>query len=255
MTLWSQPQTHCHGFCQRPRPYLANFASMNLKEPANCLRKEKPLHEITLDCSGFNSESIKISTSEDKTKLVVFGQEKTDNLNEADVEKDFSLKEFRRTFQLPANVDVDKLKSRFDDSLLVIGVPFKPNPENAKTNSPYNNCIVFENENGQKCVKFCLNLPEIIDADKVRVICKDQDVIVRAEDKIETSEGGVNQIFYYKRTSFPQNTDFQSLKCTFNEGKLEIVAPLNTNDENVNSNRMEDDNEEDKKANSQNTAA
>lgn len=185
-------------------------------------------HEIKVDCEGFKRESMQIELSEDKTKLIVFAREGERSPAGNGQEADYSLKEFRRSFKLPENVDVTGMKHHFtDDNTLLVEIPFKRmeiKPQPNRNLVP--NYETFVDENGRKSVRLSLNMPEMIDADKIRVVCKNRDVIVRAEDTYQSNDG-VNQIFFYKRTTLPENTNFDSLKCLYDQNKLNIVAKLN----------------------------
>ena len=53
----------------------------------------------------------------------------------------------------------------------------------------------------------------------------DKDVIIKAEDKAENSD--VSSSFsLYKRTRFPQNTDFNTVKSKLENNRLYISADL-----------------------------
>ena len=58
------------------------------------------------------------------------------------------------------------------------------------------------------------------------VTVRDRDVIIKAEDKIEKDDT-VSTFSFYKRCTLPENTDFGALKCTMEDQKLTITAPLN----------------------------
>lgn len=85
---------------------------------------------------------------------------------------------------------------------------------------------VIDDENGQKHIEMNLSLPMHIDPSKVKVTCKDRDIIIQAEDKLERPDS-ISKIHYYRRTTLPENTDFNSMKCLMNENHLSVKAPLN----------------------------
>jgi HSP20 family molecular chaperone IbpA len=68
-------------------------------------------------------------------------------------------------------------------------------------------------------------LPENVDPNKVTVTCKDRDLIVRAEDKIEEKDR-MSQFSYYKRSTLPDHTDFSKISCSLDKNKLSVTAPL-----------------------------
>ena len=55
--------------------------------------------------------------------------------------------------------------------------------------------------------------------------CKDRDLIIKAEDKIEKPDS-MSSYSFYKRCTLPENTDFDAIKCHFENNKLAISAPL-----------------------------
>lgn len=177
-------------------------------------------YRITVDCHGYNPNSIKTELSADKGKLVVSAKEGETKPNE---EGDFSVKEFRRTYKLPAGVEADKMVSFVTgDGRLVIEFPMKR--EEKKRDTDLLPAIV--EENGQKKVKCNFDVPEGIDPSKIKVTCKDRDLIVQAEDKVEKPDG-VSQFYYFRRSTLPENTDFNALKCTLDNNKLMVEAPYN----------------------------
>ena len=48
-----------------------------------------------------------------------------------------------------------------------------------------------------------------------------------AADKVDRQDG-TSRFYYYKRSTLPENTDFDQLKCNFEQGKLKIEAPIRT---------------------------
>lgn len=85
---------------------------------------------------------------------------------------------------------------------------------------------IVEGEKGAKSVQMNLSLPDNIDPSKVKVTCKDRDLIVQAEEKSETPDTS-SQFYFYRRSTLPENTDFNQLKCVFDKNQLSISAPLN----------------------------
>ena len=174
-------------------------------------------YRITVDCNGFNPKSIKTELVEGK--LVVSAKE---GETKPDENGDYSVKEFKRTYKLPDNVEHDKMVSFVTgEGQLVIEFPVKQ-PENKS--SALSHLPVVTEENGKKQVKMNFELPKHVDPAKVKVTCKDRDVIVQAEDKVEKPDG-VSQFYFYQRSTLPENTDFDALKCTLDNNKLSIEAP------------------------------
>lgn len=188
-------------------------------------------YRITVDCHGYNPKSINTEITADKSKLIVSAKE-----NEgvsANGDEDYSIKEFRRSYKLPKDVETDKMVSFVTgDGHLVIEFPVRESDE-AKTKKRRESAgdlfpVITEDESGQKRVRMSLDLPDSFDPSKVKVTCKDRDVIVQAEDKVDKPDG-MSQFYYYRRSTLPDNTDFDALKCTIDKNKLMIEAPCHAN--------------------------
>jgi HSP20 family molecular chaperone IbpA len=183
-------------------------------------------YRVSLDCEGYNAESIKTEVKDGK--LVITGSEGS----QADSQDgDFSVRQFRKSYPLPEGVEADKLVSFLTSSgKLIVEMPIKPTEEEKKAaEKPGLHASGFpqivEGENGQKNVAIKLNLPKTIDPSKLSVTCKDRDLIVQAENVNEKGDSR-SQTFYYQRTTLPENTDLNALKCMFEGGQLSITAPL-----------------------------
>lgn len=145
-------------------------------------------YRITVDCAGFSPKSIK--TEVKNQKLTVTARE------EVKMEAgDFSIKEFKKTYDLPATAEADKLVSFMTShGHLVIEVPLKET-------SLHPNADLFpqivDQPNGAKAVQMKFNLPENVDPSKASVSIKDRDLIVRVEDKVDKPDQ-TSRYYYYK---------------------------------------------------------
>lgn len=175
-------------------------------------------YRVVVDCHGYKPASIK--TDIKGGKLTVSGHEEVRHEGE-----DFQIKQFKRTYQLPAHSEADKMVSFMTrHGHLVIEIPLKET--HAHSNEDLFPRIV-DAEHGGKAVSMRFSVPENIDPSKVCVSIKDRDLVVRAEDKIEKPDG-ISRFYYYKRTTLPENTRFDQLKCSIdNQHHLAINAPLN----------------------------
>ena len=173
-------------------------------------------YRIVCDVTGFSPKSIK--TEIKGHHLCVHGKEemKMDG-------GDFSMKEFKRTYDFPQQAITDKMISFVTgNGKLVVEMPLKET--STHTDSDLMPKIT---ENG-KMVSMNFAVPAGIPMDKVHVTIKDRDLIVKAEDKCDKKDG-TTKYFFYKRTKMPENTDFSELKCTWNNNRLSINAPINMN--------------------------
>lgn len=175
-------------------------------------------YRIVVDCHGYKSSSIKTEINGDR--LTVVGHEEVKHEGE-----DFSVKQFKRTYRIPQHAESDKMVSFMTKhGQLVIEMPLRETQAHLNTDLFPR---IVDAENGQgKQVQMRFNVPENIDPSKVTVSIKDRDLIVKAEDKIEKPDG-VSRFFYYKRTTLPENTKFDELKCQYDNHQLSVQAPLN----------------------------
>jgi HSP20 family molecular chaperone IbpA len=190
-------------------------------------------YRITVDCTGYNPKLIKTNFSDDKTKLIVSAK---DGESKTSDDGDYSIKEFRRTYELPKNVETDKMVSFVTaEGCLVIEMPIKEEEKKQshkrKSGESWDilsGANLVTEENGKKVVKMNLDVPQNVDPSKIKVTCKDRDLIVQAEDKVEKDDG-VSQFYFYRRSTLPENTDLNALKCSLDadKNKLMIEAPYN----------------------------
>jgi len=174
-------------------------------------------YRMTLDLPGFSPGSIKTELK-DNDKIIIRGHEE-----HRKTEEEFNVKEFKRTLDLPENSEADKLVSFMTTgNKLVVEVPIKDSDK-----SPFTDMFpqIVENKDGSKFVTMRFSVPENVDHAKLHVNVKDRDLIFRAEPKLEKEDPSIHHI-YYKRTSLPENTKFDSLKCVHEGNYINITAPL-----------------------------
>ncbi|RNA08004.1 alpha-crystallin A chain-like [Brachionus plicatilis] len=237
MDLWSRP--HSLGFGPStldlfdPFDELDHIMSRNLRwlnrpDFFNDFLPSEPKvpqkYRIKVDCRGYSADSLKVKVSDDKQKLIVSGKE---GENKSD-DDDYHIREFKKSYKLPPNAEVDKMVSFLaSNGQLVIELPLKIDKEQAILNKEDYFPRVVENQNGGKQVEMNFSVPNNIEPSKVKVTCKDRDVIIQAEDKQERPDG-ISQMSFYRRTTLPENTDFNSLKCHFDKNMLSLKADLNS---------------------------
>lgn len=174
-------------------------------------------YRIVVDCHGYQPKSIKTEIKNDR--LTVIGHEEVRHEGE-----DFQVKQFKRTYKIPPTCETDKLVSFMTrHGQLVIEIPMRET--NVHSNTDLFPRIV-DNVDGSKTVAMRFQVPENIAPEKVSLSIKDRDLIVKAEDKVEKPDG-ISRFFYYKRTTLPENTKFDELKCNYDNHQLSITAPLN----------------------------
>ncbi|CAF0781980.1 unnamed protein product [Brachionus calyciflorus] len=177
---------------------------------------------VQLDVRGFKPKSIKCNVSDDHKKLIVSAHEGDETKKGTE---NYTHREMKRTFNLPKHCEVDKMVSFVTpNGKLIVEIPQKTEETHKGTEDLFPRIV--EGEKGMKNVQMSMHLPESIDPSKVKVTCKDRDLIVQAEEKTESADSS-SQMYFYRRSTMPENTDFNSLKCVMDKNhNLQITAPV-----------------------------
>lgn len=182
------------------------------------LPKVPQKYRITLDCTGYNPKSIKTEWKDNV--LTVWGCESS----KCEETGDFHTKEFKKTYTMPPHAECDKMVSFFTgDHQLVIEVPLKETEKHQNFDLFPQIC---DTENGGKCMKMKFAIPENIAPEHVHINIKDRCLVVKAEEK-KVKPDGVSTFHYYKKTTLPENTSWDDLKCTYDNHQISVSAPLN----------------------------
>lgn len=193
------------------RPRLLGAMDMGMPRVPNKYR-------VSVDCAGFAPKDVKTEINA-KNELIVVGKQEQPKDKETG---DFCNREFKKTYQLPANSQKDQMISFMSGNRLICEVPLQET-EKVKNTQLWPNQI--ENKDGSKSIQMAFNLPENIDPNKVNVSVKDHDLIVRIEDNVKKPDG-MSQFHYYQRTTLPDRTKLDELKCVQEGGKIVCTAPL-----------------------------
>lgn len=176
-------------------------------------------YRITVDCPGFSAHSIHTEVKNHKLYLNGREEERTD-------ENDYSVREFKKTYDLPAHAEPEKLVSFMTSpGHLVIEMPLRE--QGLHMNMDLFPKIV-DGADGKKLVTLDFQVPENIHPEKIHIHVKDRDLIVKAQDKLEKKDS-MTRFYYYKRTTLPENTDFEHLKCNWKDHRIAVSAPLDMN--------------------------
>jgi len=175
-------------------------------------------YRVTLDCAGFNPKSIK--TEWNKNVLTVSGRESA----KCDETGDFNVKEFKKTYTMPERAECDKMISFMtSDGQLVIEVPLRETERHQNFDLFPQIC---DSKDGGKCMKMKFTVPENIAPEHIHINVKDRCLIVKAEEK-KVKPDGVSTFHYYKKTTLPENTNWDALKCSYDNHQIQVSAPLN----------------------------
>lgn len=182
----------------------------------NLMPKVPRKYRITLDCHGYSPNSIKTEVKD--FQLTIIGNEES-KVNE----DNYSSKQFKKTYTLPSNCEPEKLVSFMGaHHTFVVEVPLK------ETELCLNSHLFPEittNEDGSKSVSMKFNVPENIDPKKVHLSIKDRDLVMRAEDSVDKPDQH-SKYYFYKRTTLPENTNFDEIKCSMENNHVFVTAPL-----------------------------
>jgi HSP20 family molecular chaperone IbpA len=177
-------------------------------------------YRITLDCMGYSPASIKTECKEGKT-LCVWGCEKSECTEGTG---DFHMKEFKKTYTLPEHAQWQKMVSFMTaEGQLVIEMPLSETTMHLNTDLfPQ----IIDNVDGGKRMWLKFNVPSNIHPEHVHINIKDRCLVVKAEEK-KIKPDGVSTFHYYKKTTLPENTNWDQLKCTYADHQISVTAPIN----------------------------
>ena len=157
-------------------PLLSPFAPLASPPPPPPSNISKSnFVRITFNCGGYSPKSIK--TDVYGTKVVISGKE------EARIDgENYSVKEFKRSYELPVNADSERLASFMaPNGQLLIEVPLKQLP--AAEESPNKTKVMAKNnEDSGSSFSFTYQLPENIDISKLNVTCRDRELTIHTLD-------------------------------------------------------------------------
>ena len=137
--------------------------------------------------------------------------------------ENYTVREMRRTYELPDYVDKDRMVSFVtNNGLLVVEFPWKDQEALGGVN------LFPTIDEANKKVTMDVAIPENIDPTKIHVRCRDNDLIVKADYRVKNDDGSTrSRVHYLRRTTLPENTNWETLKCEADKTKLHISADLN----------------------------
>ncbi|CAF1042684.1 unnamed protein product [Adineta steineri] len=201
---------------------------------------------VELNVAGFNPESIK--TKVDGRKVIVEGNEE-----DRDESGDFTIRQIRKTYDLPESADITQLRSYVTpENMLTIEVPIvNPEPERRTEETDDDNeslaqfgesldpsfdyagflsgpgfqpRIVDIGDN-QKELQFEMEMKNYRPED-IKVTVRNNDVIIKAQYKYKNDKSTERSTFF-KSITVPPGTQIEQLKTDLLEdGQLKITAPF-----------------------------
>lgn len=182
----------------KQRPFFQRFSSIS--QPTK--------HRIIVDCHEYQPKNLKCEVIGDK--IHVLGREEIKYTSD-----DYSIKEFKKTYKLPNNVESEKLITFFNRGNLIIEMPYKNYPE------PPSERINHQIINNGRLIKLSLTIPSEFHAKELSVTCRDQLLIIKGEKLTDTRKSQ-----FYRQYNLPSNVDFDQIKCELRDNQMTIEAPL-----------------------------
>lgn len=96
----------------------------NLTTPVNIYENNDDF-TVDLVASGCNKEDFKINVEKEILTISYHKKEETEPKNCKILRKDFSVKSFKRSFNLDSNVNIDDIKARYENGILSVILPKK----------------------------------------------------------------------------------------------------------------------------------
>jgi HSP20 family molecular chaperone IbpA len=176
-------------------------------------------YRITVDCSGFSPQSIKTEVV-DKNKVVVTALEE----HRVEGTDDFSTKHFKKTYKLPENAVTEQMVSFMTgNGHFVIEVPLRET-ETHKASDLLPQIVDAKDGSGKQ-VTMKFNVPQHIDPSKINVSVKGHHIVFKADDEVKQPDR-VSKYHYFQRTTLPEGTQFDNLRCHLEKNKVVVTAPI-----------------------------
>lgn len=91
--------------------------------------------EIEVSAPGYKKDNFDISIDNDRMTISSNVESSNEDKGENYTRREFSKSSFKRTFQLPESVDVDKISANYEDGILIVNLPkvvVEPEIKNSK---------------------------------------------------------------------------------------------------------------------------
>ena len=98
----------------------------NTRAPAVDVREKDDEYLMEVELPGLTDKDIELNVEDNILTLSSKKEEKTEEKKNGYVIRERRNHEFARTFVLPAEVDREKIKAEFNNGLLVVNIPKKP---------------------------------------------------------------------------------------------------------------------------------
>jgi len=103
--------------------------------PAVNIKETENLFDLELAAPGLTKKDFNIEVNEDVLTISFEKKEENEANEENYKRREFGFQSFRRSFTLPETVNADKIQAKYDNGVLTLALPKKPEaqPEPVKT--------------------------------------------------------------------------------------------------------------------------
>jgi HSP20 family protein len=91
--------------------------------PSANVKENSKAFLIELSAPGFNKKDINIEVDDIMLKIYSEIKNEVENKDESIIKREFHYNSFERSFQLPENVNAEKIKANYNDGILSIEIP------------------------------------------------------------------------------------------------------------------------------------
>lgn len=202
--------------------HLQQQTRMMQQQQQQVVGKMPQKFRILIDCSSCNPKTLKthIKTVNDQKHLIVCADEQKIKK----CEPSYINKQFKRTYTLPKQVEVNKMISFVTpNGQFVVEFPL----QEVVCCLDIDMVPKIEKTPQGRIVSLRVPIPLNVDPAKVTLMVKGCDVILRFEDRFGT-EDCVSRVYFYNRCQLPDGADLNKIKCSADKHRLIITAPLRT---------------------------
>jgi len=103
--------------------FLPVFTTSTSSMPAVNIKEDDKKYYLDLAVPGMDKKDLKIDINEDLLTISSESKNETEDNSDGYKRKEFSYSAFCRSFQIPENVNVDKIEANYKDGVLNVTLP------------------------------------------------------------------------------------------------------------------------------------
>lgn len=121
--------TRPFGFDHLPQDWFSGFAAPEYRNnfvPSVNIEETDEKYVVSLVVPGFQKENFKLKSTEKMLEVSATVEKKEESTENKFTRKEFSLRSFSRSFNLPeGKVNIDDISASYENGILAIGLPKK----------------------------------------------------------------------------------------------------------------------------------